>query len=201
MINPFKRSKSPETVQASPEERARARQEAIDSFLASKKLREVEIEEAKNADLAGLSEEERNRKIAYRAAMDKLASEARKNDVRHTPSGDNIYLRYMAQDTSDRWSRNAVVAGTIAASLVIWGGAVSIAASSFDAQDGQQYLEEMGYSDINQTGTSYLFPGLHGCGTSDLVAYQYETTAVNGVTAVDMIVCTGLFKNATARRG
>ena len=201
MKNPFSRTKSPEVIELTPEERARSKQEAIDSYLAGKRAKEEAIEKAKYAHLDGLPEAERKRRIAYSETMDRLAKEAQKDRPRPTPSGDNIYLRYLAQDERDRKARNTFIAGTLAAGLVFWGGSVSLAASGFDGNDGRQFLEEMGYTDVEQTGASYILPGLQGCGTLDVIAYHYETTAANGAVDVEMTVCTGVFKAATARKG
>jgi hypothetical protein len=81
-------------------------------------------------------------------------------------------------------------------------GSVAITTSGFDSTDGAEYLNEMGYTDVRNTGSSVILPGLQGCDSqTDMVIYKYETVSPDGSDSVDMIVCKGLFKGATARRG
>lgn len=199
MLNIFNRrsNKVVDTPQ-DPAAKAKARQDAIDSYLASRSDKEKALEAEREAEFAGMDPAVVEYKKNYRATMGRLAKEnADKYPMRRSGTD---YLGYYGRRSYGTGNSLKFIA-PIAVPIAFWAGMVALTSSGYDSDDGAQFLEEQGYTDVEPTGSSFILPNYQGCENSDLIIYKYETVAPNGDEDIDMIVCKGLFKGATTRRG
>lgn len=185
-----------------PVEIARLKQEAIEYFRAGQLAKAAEAEESSNADLEGLPPEVREYKLRYRETMARLAKERSRDNGGWTPRPQSYNYPYPSSGFGAGMREWAWALGPAAAGLAIWMGSIAVTTSNFDSSDGAEYLNEMGYTDVHSAGSSVILPGLQGCDSNtDVVVYKYETVSPDGTDGVNMLVCKGLFKGATARRG
>lgn len=164
---------------------------AIEAFRSRMAQSEESAIAHRDDDLQGLPPEVAEAKVHMRDEMARMAKEK--------PSSPHY---------SDRRYRSAYVPGKLAVSSAavivvtgLWLGGAKLTDASYGVDKAENYLEQQGYTDIHSPETHITFVGWRGCGESDLVQYDFETTAPNGDQDVKMMVCKGFLKAATSRQG
>ena len=168
--------------------------DVIASYRARSESQQKDQAEYSEESLAGLSPEEQARRRKFQDAVRGMVDEKHENDQR---SGRRTYTRRFGNTLSEGSVVPRLVTLGVVGIASLFGPGI-ITDANYGDERAAQYLEEVGYTDVELTGESQFLVSWQGCDGTDAVKYSFEATAVNGVDT-DVIVCKGMFKGATIR--